>query len=248
MSGTNQELLNVEAVAEYLGVGPVTVYRWCRDGRLPCIKIGKEWRIRRTALEAFLRRREQDTSLVGRLRSFYTIPDHVIVIAETRALLHRLDVAFFQIGEAHGGMLIKFCGGETAPMEDLRVQLAQGGLDLERLEAMGQFRFIEEIDPLGGRPHELQRLQDEMVKQGRSIWASFDWVHQVGLEEALRQQQELTAITDSDHVVLQTGVLEQIMDDWPLAIQRRAWHLHRGMIWFSETGLSMSRMTPPPRL
>jgi excisionase family DNA binding protein len=50
-----KDLLSAEDVAGYLGVGQVTVYRWCREGRLPCLKIGKSWRIRRTALEDFLR-------------------------------------------------------------------------------------------------------------------------------------------------------------------------------------------------
>jgi excisionase family DNA binding protein len=248
VSGTSEELLNVEAVAEYLGVGPVTVYRWCRDGRLPCMKVGKAWRIRRTALEDFLRRREQETSLVGQLRSFYTVPDHVIAIAESKPLLHRLEVAFFQIGEARGAMLVKFYGGETAPVEQLRIDLAYAGLDVERLEASGQLRFIEELDPLRGRPHELRRLQDELTREGRSVWASFDWVREAGLDEALTQQEALTEIVNIDHVVVQTAVLEQIMDDWSLAIQRRAWHLHRGMIWISSTGLSMSRVTPLPPL
>ncbi|MDP9456718.1 MAG: DNA-binding protein [Actinobacteria bacterium] len=48
--------MGVEKVAGYLGVGRVTVYRWCREGRLPCLKVGKYWRVRRGALGDFLRR------------------------------------------------------------------------------------------------------------------------------------------------------------------------------------------------
>src|ERR687894_96809 len=51
-----KELLGVAEVAEYLGVGTVTIYRWCREGRLPCLKVGRSWRIRREALEDSLRR------------------------------------------------------------------------------------------------------------------------------------------------------------------------------------------------
>ncbi len=40
-SGRRGELLGVAEVADYLGVGMVTVYRWCREGRLPCLKVGK---------------------------------------------------------------------------------------------------------------------------------------------------------------------------------------------------------------
>ena len=66
-----KDLLSAEDVAGYLGVGQVTVYRWCREGRLPCLKIGKSWRIRRTALEDFLRHGERSATLVGQLRSLY---------------------------------------------------------------------------------------------------------------------------------------------------------------------------------
>jgi excisionase family DNA binding protein len=36
-----KDLLDTKVVAAYLGVGQVTVWRWCRDGNLPCIKIGR---------------------------------------------------------------------------------------------------------------------------------------------------------------------------------------------------------------
>ena len=112
-TGASHELLCVDEVASYLGVGPITVYRWCRQGRLPGLKVGKSWRIRRGALDDFLRRSERGQSLVSRLNAFLTVPDHVIVIATTLELLHRLDAAFFQVGEARDGMLIKCYAGET---------------------------------------------------------------------------------------------------------------------------------------
>ena len=31
----SEALLSVEEVAEYFGVGKATVYRWCREGRIP---------------------------------------------------------------------------------------------------------------------------------------------------------------------------------------------------------------------
>ena len=54
-----KDLLHTEDVATYLGVGQVTVWRWCRDGNLPCLKVGREWRIRRDALVRFLERSER---------------------------------------------------------------------------------------------------------------------------------------------------------------------------------------------
>ena len=56
MSETMKEFLNVAEVAEVLGLRPVTIYRWCRSGRLASVKIGKEWRIRRASLDELLGR------------------------------------------------------------------------------------------------------------------------------------------------------------------------------------------------
>jgi excisionase family DNA binding protein len=38
---TGEALLGAEEVTGYLGVGRVTVYRWCKEGRIPCLKVGK---------------------------------------------------------------------------------------------------------------------------------------------------------------------------------------------------------------
>jgi excisionase family DNA binding protein len=50
-----EELLNVGEVSTLLKLRPVTIYRWCRAGRLAGIKIGKEWRIPRETVTALLR-------------------------------------------------------------------------------------------------------------------------------------------------------------------------------------------------
>jgi len=40
-----EELLTPEEVAEYLKVPVETIWRWCRNGVIPALKIGKYWRI-----------------------------------------------------------------------------------------------------------------------------------------------------------------------------------------------------------
>ena len=50
-----KELLSAEDVVALIGVKETTVWRWCREGILPCLKIGKHWRIRHEALEDFLK-------------------------------------------------------------------------------------------------------------------------------------------------------------------------------------------------
>jgi excisionase family DNA binding protein len=76
------ELLAATDVARLLGVKQTTVYRWCKEGELPCLKVGKHWRVRRESLEEFLRRSERPNTLAGQLSSFLREPDSVLAIAE----------------------------------------------------------------------------------------------------------------------------------------------------------------------
>jgi len=247
-SGATRELLSVEEVAEYLGVVPMTIYRWCREGRLPCLKIGRVWRIRREALEDFLKSAERPATLVGQLGSFLTVPDNVIAIAQDRELLHRLDAAFFKVGEARGGMLVKFAGDEPDLLEDeARAILEQYGLEVQRLEEEGRFRLSQERGPLDERRELLERLIMEEADSGRTVWASFNWAEHVDLETAISQQEALTDVFESNRLVVKTTVLEEVADGWPAKAQRRTRESHTGTIWLSEAGLSLSRVTPLPQ-
>jgi excisionase family DNA binding protein len=242
-----KDLLDTDDVAAYLGVGSVTVWRWCRDGSLPCLKIGREWRIRREALEGFLQRSERSETLVGRLRSFLEVPDNVLAVAQDLEMMHRLDTAFFRVGEARGGILIKYVGGETwDSLDDVRATLERCGLEVGRLEEEGCFRFTSEPDPRDRRAEELRRLLSEEAGGGRSVWVSFNWAEQIGLEAALNQQQALREVVEEGELVLKTVVLEEVVDEWPGKMLRQAQVLHSGTIWLSESGLALSRVTPPP--
>src|ERR687886_1025220 len=172
-----KELLSAEDVAELIGVKETTVWRWCREGTLPCLKVGKHWRVRREALEEFLRHSERSTTLVGQLSSFLEVPDNVLAIAQNLDLLHRLDAAFFQVGDAHGALLVKFYGGEDRSADELRAEFEKNGLEVGRLEREGRLLMRPEKDPLGaGREDELARLLEEVGGEGRTVWASFNWV------------------------------------------------------------------------
>jgi excisionase family DNA binding protein len=244
-----KELLSAEDVAKMVEVKETTVWRWCREGTLPCLKVGKHWRIRREALEAFLRRSERSTTLVGQLHSFLEVPDNVLAIAQNLELLNRLDAAFFQVGEAHDGLLVKFYGGqeERYSEDELRAELERNGLEVGRLEREGRFLLRPEKDPLGsGRADELVRLLEEVGEEGRTVWSSFDWVMQVDLETALEQQKRLRELVDARQLVVKTGALEEALEEWPAAVLRRVLSSHSAIILASEDGLSLSRATPMP--
>src|SRR5919112_1305198 len=241
-----KDLLGAEDVARYLGVGPVTVYRWCKEGRLRCIKLGKYWRIRREALEDFLSQHERSTTLVGRLSSFLRVPDNVLAIAQNIDILHRLDAAFFSVGDARGGLLVKFYGGEEKSEDELSARFENNGLEVGRLKQEGRFLMRAEEDPLYGRGDALGRVIEEETVEGRIVWASFDWVRQVDLSTALKQQERLTELVDFHQLVVKTATLEEVTDQWPSSALRQGHSLHSGVILASERELSLTRARPMP--
>jgi excisionase family DNA binding protein len=243
---SEKELLGAEDVAGLIGVKETTVWRWCREGKLPCLKVGKHWRVRREVLEDFLKRSEHPATLVARLDSFLRVPDNVLAIAQNADVLHRLDAAFFRVGEARGGLLVKFYGAEKDPEEVLRAHLEENGLEIERLEREGRFLMRPEGDPLDGREDALGRFLEEETEKGRTVWASFNWAVQVDLETALEQQGRLNDLVDARQLVVKTAALEEVIDEWPSSVLRRAQSSHSGTILATQSGLSLSRAGPMP--
>src|SRR5215213_9345355 len=195
------ELLAVADVAEMIGVKESTVYRWCSEGKLPCLKIGYHWRIRRGVLEDFLKERERPRTLLGQLDSFLRVPDSVLAIAQNVEILHRLDAAFFRVGEARDGLLVKFYAGEEYSEEELLAGFEQNGLEARRLQREGRLLMRVEEEPLGeSRREQLGRLIEE-AEEGRTVWASFNWVKPVELETALEKQKQLTELVGERHLV-----------------------------------------------
>jgi excisionase family DNA binding protein len=63
-----KQLYSVDEVAEQLGLHVRTVRGYVRDGRLPAVRIGKQYRISRENLEAFVGSPVVDPPEVGRRR------------------------------------------------------------------------------------------------------------------------------------------------------------------------------------
>ena len=240
------ELLAATDVAELIGIKETTVYKWCKEGKLPCLKVGKHWRIRREALEDFLRESERPRTLAGQLDSFLRVPDNVLAIAQTVDILHRLDAAFFRVGEARDGLLVKFYAGEKHSEEELLLDFEENGLEAWRLKREGRLLMRAEEQPLGRtRADQLERLIGERG-EGSTVWASFNWVRPVELETALEQQERLTALVDASHLVIKTAAIEEAIDAWMPSELRRVQSAHSAIILASESGLSLSRATPMP--
>jgi excisionase family DNA binding protein len=241
------ELLAAADVAGMIGVKETTVYKWCKEGKLPCLKVGKHWRIRRQALEDFLRESERPRTLVGQLDSFLREPDSVLAIAQNVDLLHRLDSAFFRVGKSRGGLLVKFYAGEENPEEELLADFERNGLQARRLKREGRLLMREEEGPLGDRREDaLTRIIEEEASEGRTVWASLDWVRPVELEKAIEQQKGFAEVIGTRRLVVKTAALEEAIDEWTPSELRKVQSAHSAIILASEGGLSMSRATPMP--
>jgi excisionase family DNA binding protein len=240
------ELLAAADVASMIGVKETTVYRWCKEGKLPCLKIGKHWRIRRGALEDFLKESQRPRTLVEQLDSFLRVPDNVLVIAQNIDILHRLDAAFFRVGEARGGLLVKFYAGEEYSVGELLSDFEANGFEARRLKREGRLLMRAEEEPLGGSRGEALGGLIEEGGEGRTVWASFNWVRPVDLNTALEQQKQLSELVDASQLVVKTAAIEEAIDEWSAPQLRRVQSTHSAIILASEEELSLSHATPMP--
>jgi excisionase family DNA binding protein len=242
------ELLAAAEVAELVGVKESTVYRWCSEGKLPCLKIGKNWRIRRGVLEDFLKESGRPRTLLGQLDSFLRVPDSVLALAQTVEILHRLDAAFFRVGEARGGLLVKFYAGEEHSEGELLLDFERNGLQAGRLKRQRRLLMRAEEEPSSGsRWRQLAQLIEEKGGyEGRTVWASFDWVKPLDLETAAEQQRQLGELVDARRLVAKTAAIEEAIDEWKASQLRRVQSMHSAIILASEEQLLLSHATPMP--
>jgi excisionase family DNA binding protein len=57
-SQTGKQYLSAEEIAERLNVGPATVRKWLREGKLKGVRAGRLWRVKENDLQAFLEREQ----------------------------------------------------------------------------------------------------------------------------------------------------------------------------------------------
>lgn len=46
--------MTVKEIAEYMGVHPMTIYKYVQDGKIPAFKIGASWRIRKDSIKKWM--------------------------------------------------------------------------------------------------------------------------------------------------------------------------------------------------
>jgi excisionase family DNA binding protein len=50
----DHDILTLEEVAHYLRLKPQTIYKWAQERRIPAVKLGKEWRFRKSILDRWM--------------------------------------------------------------------------------------------------------------------------------------------------------------------------------------------------
>lgn len=141
----NEELLTVDEVADILRTTPNTIYRWLRAGKLPGVKIGKEWRIRRETLE--LKLSETNTVIIkdqSLLDNIHPQHDHVMAVTRNTNNLYNLEAEFFKKGLSRGYRLFKGCWWQHP--DDVRHELSLRGLPIEELERKNALIIIDLTD------------------------------------------------------------------------------------------------------
>jgi excisionase family DNA binding protein len=58
---TNEEVLTVKEASGYLKIAEKTLYRFIREQNIPAFKLGREWRFKRSLLDAWMEKRINQT-------------------------------------------------------------------------------------------------------------------------------------------------------------------------------------------
>ncbi|MFH1478170.1 MAG: helix-turn-helix domain-containing protein [Candidatus Omnitrophota bacterium] len=57
-----KEILTIKDVAEFLGVHPMTIYKYVKGGKFPAFKIGTSWRVKRHSIDKWIEQNEKKTN------------------------------------------------------------------------------------------------------------------------------------------------------------------------------------------
>ncbi|RKZ32147.1 hypothetical protein DRQ33_06400 [bacterium] len=63
------EIMTVVEVARYLKIKPQTIYKWAQDGKIPAAKFGREWRFRKSLLDAWIDNKFAQSPAVKKMNS-----------------------------------------------------------------------------------------------------------------------------------------------------------------------------------
>ena len=133
------EFLTIQEVAQILKTHTNTVYKMCREGSLPCVKIGKEWRIDRAKFAKFMEsgtKQKIEDPLLGFVSDALK-GGHVLGVFTEQDNIAEFELEFFKAAPKDGQRFLKACWWQHP--DDVRQYLAKGDFPVEETEASGSF-------------------------------------------------------------------------------------------------------------
>ncbi len=253
--GTNPDpdLLTIREVAAVLRMKPDTIYRWARRGRLGAVKLGKEWRIPASELEAMIGRplgraarpRPPATApaaakavasppgaeaLERRLQAFVVPRDHILAVAADEASLEALQAAFWQLAALSGARLVVIAGrARTGSVEALLAR-----------EALSDVAAVAAVsDDASAR----EAVMSEATP-GEPVWADYGRLDQLaGTPAAIEAHARLAAAAALTSDV--TSLAALVAPDWEALdfdARLRIQSHHRALAQVSRSGAVLSRV------
>jgi len=55
-----QRLMTIREIADYLRLSKVTVYKMTRQGKIPALKIGKQWRYNKSEIDSWVKQKSNN--------------------------------------------------------------------------------------------------------------------------------------------------------------------------------------------
>ena len=173
----DDKLYTVDEVAEILRTTPNTIYRWLRAGKLPGVKIGKEWRIKKETLSSKL---TETNTVMDQGQDFWETIDtqhnHILAVTKNENTIYNLESDFFIKGLTKGYRLFKGCWWQHP--DDVRNEFSLRGLPVEELESKDVLTIVNLTDQYkrSGTIGPVQSWADEAEKTVqlgyKTMWGS----------------------------------------------------------------------------
>lgn len=136
------DYLTVLEVSQILKTHTNTIYKMCRDGVLPAVKIGKEWRIERQRLATFMeggtppQKKDEFRGLVAHAMQ----QRHLLGVFSDEKDIFDFELTYFMGAIENNYHLVKACWWQHP--DDVRRHMANVGIPVEDLEANGSLTVM----------------------------------------------------------------------------------------------------------
>ncbi|MEW6522831.1 MAG: helix-turn-helix domain-containing protein [Bacillota bacterium] len=194
-----KHLLTIEEAAEYLRVTPATIYRWCRSGKLPAIKVGKQWRLSVNDLKDWLEQQKDDEPGVV---DFGSVPEHILGLVSSPEQAPLFLLFLLKKAQLAGARLVY---ASLQPPKEFRARAKAAGINTAGLENSGRL-VVTSMTDRSGRYH-LAEIQDYWRSIALQSSAASTWLVTSCFGPPDRFEDLLSAEQAMANLVKQTSLL-----------------------------------------